>query len=185
MTSLPFQDFFDRDAVTVARALVGWFLTVDDVGGVIAETEAYLRDDAASHSFSGQTQRNAAMFGPAAHAYVYRSYGIHWCLNFVCANAGAVLIRAIVPDVGIERMFERRAVDKMGALCNGPGKLCAALAVDKSHDGMPLDKPPFLLRPGEVPEIATSTRIGITKNAEAPWRFGISGSSFVSKRFAP
>ena len=185
MTSLSLQSFFDRDAVDVAHDLVGWFLTVDGIGGVIAETEAYRRDDPASHSFSGPTPRNAAMFGPPGHAYVYRSYGIHWCLNFVCAEAGAVLVRALVPDAGLERMIERRATDRLAALCSGPGKLCAALAVDKRHDGLALDRTPFLLGPG-VPGVgAVSNRTGITKNAEAPWGFGIAGSSFVSRRFKP
>ncbi len=182
-TSPSLPDFFAGDAVEIAPALLGWHLSVDGIGGIIAETEAYRRDDPASHSFNGPTPRNAAMFGPPAHAYVYRSYGIHWCLNFVCSEGSAVLIRALVPLTGIDAMMARRKTEKLAQLCSGPGKLCAALGVGHNHDGAPLAHAPFGLRPGEPVTVAVSPRIGITKNPEAPWRFGIAGSPFVSKPF--
>ena len=177
--------FFDRPAAEIAPVLLGAKLLVDGVGGLIVETEAYHPDDPASHSFRGPTPRNGAMFAGPGRAYVYRSYGIHWCLNFVCAYASAVLIRALEPTDGIARMRERRGLEDLRALCSGPGKLCAALGVDKRLDGMMLDAPPFALllgRPSRQP--AVGPRIGISKAVELPWRFGVAGSRFLSKPFA-
>ena len=173
----------------VAPRLIGVTLLVDGVGGTIVELEAYDEDDPASHGYGGRTRRNAAMFGPAGHAYVYRSYGIHWCLNLVCERPGraeAVLLRALEPARGIETMRMRRGVDGVRALCSGPGKLCQALGVTGAHDGLPLDEPPFeLYGRGTVPEIATGPRVGITKATELSWRYGLAGSPFLSRRFDP
>lgn len=178
---------FHAPSHEVARQLVGVLLLVDGVGGRIVETEAYDREDPASHSFSGPTERNGAMFGAPAHAYVYRSYGIHWCLNFVCREAGhgaGVLIRAIEPLEGLDRMRERRGLDAERLLCSGPGKLCQALGVSRLHNGMALALPPFTLEaaPQDVPVVA-GPRIGISKAMEVPWRFGMAGSRFVSRPF--
>lgn len=173
----------------VAPELVGATLLVDGVGGVIVELEAYDQEDPASHGFRGRTTRNAAMFGPAGHAYVYRSYGIHWCLNFVCAEperADAVLIRALEPTHGLGTMRERRGVEPARSLCSGPGKLCEALGVAREQDGSALDEPPFeLLARTGTPRIVTGPRVGITRAAELPWRYGIAGSPFLSRRFPP
>lgn len=172
----------------VAPDLIGAILLVDGVGGVVVEVEAYDEEDPASHGYAGRTARNAAMFGPPGHAYVYRSYGVHWCLNLVCAEAGnpeAVLIRALEPAAGLDAMRARRGRDDVRALCSGPGKLCQALGVTRDHDGLPLDRPPFALHAREaVPEIVTGPRIGITKAAELTWRYGLAGSPFLSRRFA-
>ena len=180
--------FFGRDPVTVARDLIGVRLLFDDCGGTIVETEAYRRDDPASHTFGGQTRRNSVMFGPLARAYVYRSYGIHWCLNFVCGQAegegSAVLIRAIEPVQGLHAMAERRGTGDPRLLCSGPGKLCQALGITGAHNGLPLGRPPFALLTGDRPvELLTGPRIGLTKAADTAWRFGAAGSRFLSKPF--
>ncbi len=179
-------DFFARDAVTVAKALIGVRLLVDGVGGLIVETEAYDRDDPASHSFNGQTPRNAVMFGPSGRAYVYRIYGAHWCLNVVCDGEprGAVLIRALEPTDGLPLMMERRGTSDPRLLCSGPGRLCQALAVTRAHDGLALDEPPFALFAADRPfALAIGPRIGLTKAADVPWRFGAAGSRFLSRPF--
>ncbi|ASW06640.1 DNA-3-methyladenine glycosylase [Rhizobium sp. 11515TR] len=175
--------FFSRDAVVVAFDLIGMHFTVAEVGGRIVETEAYRPDDVASHAYNGPTQRNAAMFGPAGHVYVYRSYGIHWCLNFVCTKGSAVLIRAIEPENGIAHMIQRRGLADIVSLCNGPGKLSQALAVDIHLNGRSLDAAPFSLSLAEPVPIVAGKRIGITKNIDPLWRFGAAGSRFVSRRF--
>jgi DNA-3-methyladenine glycosylase len=181
------REFFARSVHEVAPDLVGVMLLVDGVGGRIVEVEAYDHEDPAAHGYGGRTERNATMFGPPGHAYVYRSYGIHWCLNFVCEAEGvasAVLVRALEPTAGIERMQERRGVVEARALCSGPGKLCQALGVTREHDGAALDELPFDLREraGEV-EIAVGPRIGITRAADRPWRYALKGSPFVSRPF--
>jgi DNA-3-methyladenine glycosylase len=177
--------FFARSVHEVAPALIGVTLLVDGVGGPIVEVEAYDPTDPASHAYRGRTPRNAAMFGPPGRAYVYRSYGIHWCLNLVCeaeGTAAAVLLRALEPTDGLERMRERRKLDDPRLLAAGPGRLCEALGVTGEHDGLPLDRAPFSLRPraGE-PEIAAVPRIGITRAADKPWRYALKGSRYLSR----
>jgi DNA-3-methyladenine glycosylase len=179
------RDFFARDVNAVARGLVGALLLVDGVGGKIVEVEAYAPDDPASHSFRGRTGRNATMFGLPGHAYIYRSYGIHWCLNAVCDREGvgaAVLIRALEPTRGTEEMQARRNVDDEKLLCSGPGRLTQALGLSGRHDGLALDAPPFLLvgAPSGV-EIGATPRVGITRGAERPWRYVLRGSPYVSR----
>lgn len=183
--SLP-AGFFQRHPAQVARDLIGVTLLLDGVGGPIVETEAYHHEDPASHSFSGQTVRNAAMFGAPGISYVYRSYGIHWCLNLVCGDTpgSAVLIRALEPVHGLAAMGSRRGTDNPRQLCSGPGKLCQALAVTRAHDGLPLDRPPFELHPrASEPDIVEGPRIGITKAADIPWRFGVRKSPYLSRPF--
>ena len=181
------RSFFNRSVHGVAPDLIGATLLVDGVGGRIVEVEAYHHTDPAAHSFRGPTARNAVMFGPPGFAYVYRSYGIHWCLNFVCereGSASAVLIRALEPLEGVAKMRRRRGVSDERLLCAGPGRLCEALAVTARHNGLALDAPPFALIARErKPEIAVGVRIGITKAAELPWRYGLKGSRFLSKPF--
>jgi DNA-3-methyladenine glycosylase len=175
--------FFDRDAALVAPDLLGARLLVNGAGGIIVETEAYHPTDPASHSFRGPTLRNRSMFAGPGLVYVYRSYGIHWCLNFVCRGASAVLIRALEPTDAITEMAARRGVAALRQLCSGPGKLCQALAVTGELDGRRLDAPPFQLdlRATAAPAIAAGPRIGITKAVDVPWRFGIAGSPFLSR----
>jgi DNA-3-methyladenine glycosylase len=179
------EAFFARYPVEVAQDLIGWTLTLNGVGGRIVETEAYHHEEPASHSFSGRTPRNAAMFGPVGRAYVYRSYGIHWCLNLVCGESpgSAVLIRALEPTHGLERMRERRGLSEPRSLCSGPGKLCQALAVTRAHDGLPMDHAPFAIAPGPRAGIVAGPRIGISRAADLPWRYGEAGSRFVSRPF--
>jgi DNA-3-methyladenine glycosylase len=179
------RQFFARSVHDVAPELIGVTLLVDGVGGAIVEVEAYDHEDPAAHGYRGRTERNASMFGPPGHAYVYRSYGIHWCLNFVCeqeGSASAVLIRALEPTHGLDEMRARRRLDDQRLLCAGPGRLCQALGVTREHDGLPLDRPPFeLVARVAEPELAVGPRVGITKAAEQPWRYGLAGSRFLSR----
>jgi len=181
------RSFFNRSVHEVAPELIGATLLVDGVGGVIVEVEAYHHTDPAAHSYRGPTERNAVMFGPAGYVYVYRSYGIHWCLNFVCeeeGSASAVLIRALEPTQGLAAMRRRRGVAEERMLCSGPGKLCEALAVTVRHNSLALDRAPFELRARQSkPEVVVGVRIGITKAADKPWRYGLKGSKFLSKPF--
>ena len=176
---------FAMSAPEAAQALIGWTVLVDGVGGRIVETEAYDRADPASHSFRGPTARSAVMFGPGGHAYVYRSYGVHWCLNFVVGEdpGSAVLIRALEPTQGVEVMTKRRGLADLRLLCAGPGRLCQALAVSGEHSGLAAHRAPFDLGPGGVSDVIAGPRIGISKAIEVPWRFGEAGSRYLSKPF--
>ena len=181
------RPFFARSVHDIAPELIGATLLVDGAGGRIVEVEAYHHADPAAHSYRGITERNAVMFGPPGFAYVYRSYGIHWCLNFVCEPEGvasAVLIRAVEPLEGLAKMRRRRKLTDERLLCSGPGRLAQAMGVTHAHNGLPLDHLPFELYGREAkPEIAVGVRIGITKAAELPWRYGLAGSKFLSKPF--
>ena len=179
------REFFARSVHDVAPDLIGCSLLVDGVGGVIVEAEAYDREDPASHGFRGQTARNRSMFGPPGQAYVYRSYGIHWCLNFVCEEGSAVLIRAFEPTHGLDQMAARRGTDEPRLLASGPGRLTQALGITREQDGLALDRPPFELYAAGETEIEVGPRVGITKAAELPWRYAESGSRFVSRPIRP
>lgn len=181
---------FSAPSHEVALQLIGVTLLIDGVGGRIVETEAYDQTDPASHTYGGQTVRNGAMFGPPGHAYVYRSYGLHWCLNTVCREAGhgaGVLLRAIEPTHGIETMRERRGLQDLRLLCAGPGRLSQAMGIDARLNGRSLSEPPFELlarEAGAEVEVLTGPRIGISKAMDVPWRFGLKGSRFLSRGFA-
>jgi DNA-3-methyladenine glycosylase len=183
------RDFFARSVHDVAPELVGATLVVNGVGGRIVEVEAYDRQDPASHGFHGETPRNRSMFGPPGHAYVYRSYGIHWCLNLVCEEEGAaaaVLVRALEPTRGLDVMRERRGLEDERLLCAGPGRLCQALAVTGEHDGLRLDHRPFALKEAPAPaQVVSGPRVGISRAAELPWRYGLVGSPFLSRALRP
>ncbi|MBR0705590.1 DNA-3-methyladenine glycosylase [Bradyrhizobium liaoningense] len=179
--------FFARNVREVAHDLIGATMLVDGVGGIIVEVEAYHHTEPAAHSYNGPTPRNQVMFGPPGYAYVYRSYGIHWCVNFVCeeeGSASAVLIRALEPTHGLAAMRRRRHLQEVHTLCSGPGKLTEALGITIAHNSLPLDRPPIALHARtEDLEVATGIRIGITKAVELPWRYGVRGSKFLSKPF--
>jgi DNA-3-methyladenine glycosylase len=183
--------FFARSVHEVAPDLIGATLLFNGVGGIIVEVEAYHHTDPAAHSFRGPTPRNRVMFGPPGFTYVYRSYGIHWCVNFVCeeeGSASAVLIRALEPTQGLAAMRRRRGQQDERTLCSGPGKLCEALGITIAHSELPLDQPPFALhaRTGKVDgkaDIVSGVRIGITNAVDLPWRYGLKGSKFLSKPF--
>jgi len=187
MSRLLRRRFFARSVHEVAPELIGATLLFNGAGGMIVEVEAYHHTDPAAHSFGGRTARNAVMFGHPGYAYVYRSYGIHWCLNFVCereGSASAVLIRALAPSAGIAAMRRRRGVRDERLLCSGPGRLGEALGIAGAHNGLALDEPPFALRARrEAPAVVTGVRIGITKAADNPWRYGLKDSPFLSKPF--
>ena len=179
--------FFARSVHEVAPDLIGATLLVNGVGGIIVEVEAYHHTEPAAHSFRGPTPRNRVMFGPPGFAYVYRSYGIHWCINCVCeeeGSASAVLIRALQPTHGIAAMRRRRRSHDERSLCSGPGKLTEALGISDQHNGLPLDASPIALhaRTGKA-DVVAGLRIGITKAVELPWRYGLKGSTFLSKPF--
>jgi DNA-3-methyladenine glycosylase len=179
------RDFFARRVHEVAPDLIGVTLLVGGVGGPIVEVEAYDQEDPASHGFRGRTARNASMFGPPGHAYVYRSYGVHWCLNLVCENEGtaaAVLLRALEPAHGLDRMEARRGMKNAHLLCAGPGRLCEALGITRAHDGLALNEPPFELRPRtRAVDVVVAPRIGITRAVELPWRYVLAGSRYLSR----
>src|SRR5882757_3893401 len=179
------RSFFARDVHAVARDLIGATMLFKGAGGRIVELEAYHHTEPAAHSYNGPTPRNAVMFGPAGYVYVYRSYGIHWCVNFVCEGAGsasAVLIRALEPTRGLPLMRRRRGLADARLLCSGPGRLCEALGITVAHSGLALDTPPFALRAREGEcDVVAGPRIGITKAVELPWRYGLKGSRFLSR----
>ena len=169
-----------------APGLIGWTFLVEGVGGRIVEVEAYDVEDPASHSYRGPTRRNAVMFGEPGRLYVYRSYGIHWCANVVCGppgHAAAVLLRALEPTHGLDRMRERRGVAEARLLCSGPGRLTQALALTGAHDGADLSLPPFeLVPPVRAPEVERTPRIGISKAVDVEWRYVEVGSIGLSRR---
>ena len=177
--------WFQRPAPDLARALIGATLVLRGCGGVVTETEAYTADDPASHSFPGPTKRNAPMFGPAGRAYVYRSYGIHLCLNVTCGEGQAVLIRALAPQFGLAAMAARRGTGNERLIASGPGRLGQALGVAISDNHRPFDAADFGFLPGAAAEIVAGPRIGITGATDRPWRFGLQGSRFLSRPFAP
>lgn len=177
------------NALTAAPALLGYKLVHDSpqgrTAGYIVETEAYTMEDPASHTYGGPTKRNAAMFASAGTIYVYFTYGMHYCVNIVTGELGhgqAVLIRALEPVEGIELMQKRRGLSDGRQLTNGPAKLVQALAIGKQHYGSDIQTGPISLEPGIKPtEIVQTTRIGIKKAIDQPWRFYIADNSYVSK----
>jgi DNA-3-methyladenine glycosylase len=179
------RSFFERGLLEVARGLIGVRLALADVGGVIVEVEAYEPADPASHAYRGRTAYNDALFSPPGCAYIHRSHGIHWCLNFTCTEPGTgILVRALEPTCRLDVMAARRGVSQPKLLCSGPGRLGQALQVSRDLNGLPLDAPPFQLDVGPVRgEIAVGRRIGLTKGVETPWRFGLAGSPFLSRPF--
>lgn len=177
------QGWFERPAVEVAPELIGAELILRGCGGIVTETEAYCPDDPASHSHPGPTARNAAMFGPGGRAYVYRSYGIHWCLNVVCGRGHGVLIRAFEPRFGIGRMQARRGTGDLRLIASGPGRVGQALGVGPGDNHAPFDAPDFCVRPGAPVEVMVGPRIGITRAADWPRRFGMKGSAYLSRPF--
>ncbi|MEW6634001.1 MAG: DNA-3-methyladenine glycosylase [Pseudomonadota bacterium] len=185
MSSGAFHDFFARDALLVARELIGATLSLNGVGGMIVETEAYRPDDPASHAYRGETPRNAPMYGAPGTAYVYRSYGLHWCLNAVCLPGSAALIRAMQPLSGIAEMQANRGTTDERLLCSGPGKLCQALGIDGSRNRLSLAEAPFAFAPSAIDgaTVVSGRRIGLTKGVESEWRFGLAGSRYLSRRF--
>jgi DNA-3-methyladenine glycosylase len=178
---------YGESSLSVARQLIGAVLLLDEVGGTIVETEAYDESEAACHGYGGPSLRNAPLFGPPGRTYVYRSYGIHWCLNIVCRDSGhaaGVLIRALEPTHGVPLMIQRRGTADIRLLCSGPGRLAQALSVSGVLNGKRIDRAPFkILSPRIKPSIVRGKRIGITKATEYNWRFGLSGSAFVSRAF--
>jgi DNA-3-methyladenine glycosylase len=179
---------FDLPITDLARALIGAKLLVRGVGGTVLETEAYGRDDPASHSFRGPTPRNAAMFGPPGSVYVYLSYGCHMCLNVVGRTGEAVLIRALRPEIGLPLMRERRGREDM--LASGPGRVGQALAVGLADNGKlfsnaSIDLDEFTLRAGTPVDLLVGPRIGIVQAADRPWRFGLAGMAGLSRPFSP
>ena len=178
------EEFFRRDAIAVAQDLIGASLLFQGIGGTIVETEAYTFDDPASHSFSGVSERNKSMFGPAGRAYVYRSYGVHWCFNVVCSVGSAVLIRALEPNLGIDVMRDRRKLFSTRLLCSGPGRLCQALGISREQDGLLLTKAPFSIKYSKtIAQVLVGQRIGISKATGELRRFGLKDSPFLSKKF--
>ena len=183
------RDFFARSVHAVAPDLIGATFLVNGVGGRIVEVEAYHHTDPAAHSFGGLTERNAVMFGPPGFVYVYRSYGIHWCVNFVCepdGSASAVLIRAIEPTEGLAKIRHRRGLRDERLLCAGPGRVCEALGITRALDGLPMCSSAVLVGEGDrtgLGEMRVTPRIGITKAVDLPWRYGLSGSRHLSKAF--
>lgn len=177
------------DSVSAARNLLGWKLVHDSpqgrTAGYIVETEAYHQSDPASHTFGGKRLANAAMFEPAGTIYVYFTYGMHYCVNIVTGQAGdgqAVLIRALEPVEGLELMAARRNTTDPLNLCSGPAKLTQAMGIDKGHGGLRLADGKIWLEPGFTPlQVVQTTRIGISKAVDQPWRFYVAGSQFVSK----
>lgn len=179
-------DWLSQTPQELARRLIGATLTLDGVGGIVVETEAYDAADPASHSFAGPTARCAPMFGPVGRAYVYRAFGLHWCLNLVCGSrpGGAVLFRALEPVEGVDQMITRRGLVDIRRLAAGPGRLCQALGVDASHNGLDMIAPPFALTLAQASVQAVSgPRIGISKAVDKPWRYGLPGSPYLSRAF--
>ena len=178
-------ELFNSPSPVAARNMIGWTLLYNGAGGRIVETEAYHHEDPASHSFAGPTPRNEVMFGPPGFLYVYRSYGIHWCMNLVCGDGpgSAVLLRALEPTAGLLEMSERRGTHDARLLCSGPGRLGHALGITRAQNSLRLDAAPFELIPGDPVDVVVGPRIGITKAVDLPWRFGERGSRFLSKPF--